>query len=46
MKKKEYKQPTMKIAQMKQRNHLLAGSDLSLSASRRGYDSTEEQNWE
>ncbi len=45
MKKKEYKQPTMKIAQMKHRNHLLVVSGSTTFSANRGDDYGEEVEW-
>lgn len=44
MKRKNYIKPTMCVVNLKQQGHLLTGSDLS--ATRRGYDSEDEETWE
>ena len=44
MKRKDYQKPTMKVVQLQQQTHLLAGS--GVEATRNGYGTAQEDVWE
>jgi len=44
MKRKDYQRPTMKVVQLQQQTHLMAGS--GVQSMRSGYGEAQEEDWE
>ena len=44
MKRKDYQKPTMKVVQLQQQTHLMAGS--GVQSMRSGYGEAQEEDWE